>query len=884
MAATDKYHYLPKSSELLKTNNSTHSEYLKIYKRHLDKGLQALIEQFQKGTSISQLLKARSSLMDHILITSWQQYAVNPDCALIAVGGYGRHELQPFSDIDILVLLSESDVQTQALESWLAFLWDIGLEVGHSVRTLEQCETLAQADITIATSLMESRYLCGAKTLYKKLNTLVEADNFWPSEQFFNAKVREHRERHKKFKDTSFNLEPNIKSNPGGLRDIQVMQWITLKHLKSNSLHHLIERNILTRREYRNLISHQQFLRRVRFALHALTGKREDRLSFEHQKKVAEWLGYEDDENKLAVEYLMQNYYRAVMAIRNLNELFIQIFEQEYLSSQLNSESTVLDEDFFIQNKRIGTDNPELFKQKPHTLIKIFTYIALDPEIRQIQAKTLRQIRSSQQIINKDYRNNTKNIAAWLEFLSSRQITSRGFALMKRTNVLGALVPIFAKIEGQMQFDLFHAYTVDEHTLFLLRHIIRYNKPECQHEFPICSDIVRELADPTVLHLAAIFHDIAKGRGGDHSELGAIDALEYAKSMGLNLQTAKLISWLVKNHLIMSLVAQRKDISDPEVIETFAKRIPDVLHLELLYVLTVSDIRATNPTLWNSWKESLLKELFLATKYYLSQATPRTNQQEMLQDTRQQVLEQFVKSEKPIEPVRELLQELGDEYLLRYHPEQIIWQLEQLLAQPLFKENNQPYVAIKNHRSQAGTEIFIAINDQADLFAAIASVLCQNHLNIQAATLFTSPKGLCLDTFIVLDEQGQPLSYQERIDEIQNNLIQQLSDISNIRLEVSRALPSRYKHFNVPTLITFSHDKATNLTILELAALDRPALLAKIGQAFRDCQVKIHSAKIVTLGEKVEDTFMISKTNDKPITDTTELAQLKQHIIELLDA
>ncbi|NVJ65952.1 MAG: [protein-PII] uridylyltransferase [Gammaproteobacteria bacterium] len=884
MAITDKYQYLPKSSELTKANDSEPPHRLNTYKKHLQNGLQALSEQFHKGTSITQLLKARSNLVDHILITSWAQFEVNNGCSLVAVGGYGRDELQPYSDIDILVLLDKEHDKTDALEQWLAFLWDIGLEIGHSVRTVKQCQELSQDDITIATALMESRHLCGSLELYQDLRELVTSEHYWPSEEFYRAKVIEHRHRHRKFEDTSFNLEPNIKSNPGGLRDIQVIQWITLKHFRSTSLHNLIELNILTRREYKNLINHQQFLRRIRFALHILSGKREDRLSFELQKKVALALGYEDDEYKLAVEYLMQRYYRAVMSIRNLNELFIQIFEQEFISQNLQAEITQLDEDFYIQNKRIGTDNPDLFKQKPDALIRIFKYIAEDPNIKQIQAKTLRQIRSNQQIINQSYRQDPKNLAAWLDFLSCKQMTSRGFALMKRTNVLGSLVPLFAKIEGQMQFDLFHAYTVDEHTLFLLRHIIRYNKPECQNEFPICSKISQSLNDPTPLYLAAIFHDIAKGRGGDHSELGEVDAREYALSIGLESNIAELIAWLVKNHLLMSLVAQRKDISDPKVIEAFASRIPDILHLELLYVLTVSDIRATNPTLWNSWKESLLKELFLATKYYLSQSTPRSNQEEMLQDTRQQVLEQFSKSGESIEPVRELLEELGEEYLLRYHPEQIIWQLEQLHIQPNLTEDTQPYVAIKNHRSQAGTEVFIAVKDQPDLFAAIVAVLSQNHLNIQAATLFTSPKGLCLDTFIVLDELGQPLSYQQRIDEIQASLLGQLSDIQNINLEVSRALPSRYKHFSVPTQIRFSYDKAHNLTVLELTALDRPALLAKMGQAFRDCQVKIHSAKIVTLGEKVEDTFMISKVDNQPIQDPAALKQLEQRVIELLDA
>ncbi len=880
MAASDKYNYLPKSSEVNKSFNDA-SEQLVAYKKHLKGGLQALIEQFQKGTSVNQLLKARSALIDHILIQSWQQFSVSEHCSLIAVGGYGRQELQPYSDIDILILVNE-DSCTKKLEAWIAFLWDIGLEVGHSVRNLVDCNQLAIDDITIATSLMESRHLCGQEGAFEQLQLLLQAKDFWPAKDFYKAKVKEHRLRHKKFEDSSYNLEPNIKSNPGGLRDIQVIQWIALRQFHSKSLHDLISQQIFTRREYKTLISHQQFLRKVRFALHAIAGKREDRLSFEHQKQVAVWLGYEDDKKKLAVEYLMQRYYRSVMTIRNLAELFIQIFEQDYLLEDTSELLHYLDEDFYIENHRIGTKNEELFREKPEALITIFNYLAQDPEIKQIQAKTLRQIRSNQQIINKDYLLSKKNKDAWLKFLSTKQATSRGFALMKRTNILGALIKEFAQIEGQMQFDLFHAYTVDEHTLFLLRHIIRYNKPDCQQEFPICSQIMQELDDPTGIYLAAIFHDIGKGRGGDHSELGAVDAFDYCIKLGLTTEQAELVSWLVKNHLVMSLIAQRKDISDPDVIEAFAKRLPSHQHLELLYVLTVSDIRATNPTLWNSWKASLLKELFLATSYYLKQSSPRANQQEMLQDARQQVIAQSLNNGLEEQSLQNLLNELGDEYLLRYHPEQVIWQLEQLLSQPNYS-SDQPFVAIKNHRSQAGTEIFIAINDKPDLFATIVSVLSQNQMNIQAATLFTSPKGYCLDTFIVLDSQGQPLSNTSRLDEIESKLIAMLKQSDQTLSKVTRSIPSRYKHFNVPTKVEFSFDKANKLTILELTALDRPALLVKIAQAFKDCNLKIHSAKIVTLGEKVEDIFIVSNLDLSPLKPEQE-QKLEQLIIRYIES
>ena len=850
------------------------------------KGLYSLVEQFKKGTSVNQLLKARSAFIDNILKSSWSQHSVSSGASLIAVGGYGRSELQPFSDVDILILVDD-DTSTDSLETWIAFLWDIGLEVGHSVRTLNVCETLAKEDITVATSLLESRLLCGTHSHYKQLIHCIEQESFWPNKEFFKAKLREQQHRHSNFKDTSFNLEPNIKSTPGGLRDLQVIQWIALKQFKANSLFPLVGLDIFTRREYKALIGHQQFLNRVRFALHAITRKREDRLLFEHQKNVATWLGFEDDDKKLAVEQLMQQYYRSVMVIRNLNGLFLQIFEQRYLMIANSPNKIKLDDNFYLQDNRIGTLDDHYFEKKPHGLIQIFTHIAVNQEIKGIEAKTLRTIRSNHHLLLAKNRDQSAINISIQEFLSAKQFTSRGFALMKRTNVLASILPMFGKIEGQMQFDLFHAYTVDEHTLFLLRYIVRYNRESCKDEFPICSEIMNSLENYSVIHLAALFHDIAKGRGGDHSELGALDALDYCLKIGLSQDDSELVAWLVKNHLLMSMVAQRKDISDPEVIDAFGQRIPSIKHLELLYVLTVSDIRATNPTLWNSWKESLLKELFLSSKHYLSHTAPRSNFEEMLQDNKQQIFEQLLKlqqANKQInrKSIEQLLDTLGDDYLLRYHPEQVVWQLTNLhLHNP---HEDGPLVSVKQHRNRSGSEVFIAMTDQPHIFAAITAILSKLNLNIQAATLFTSDSGLCLDTFIVLDQDGKPLAKKEQVAEIELNLAMGLSDINNCSLDVNRALPSSYKHFNVPTKISFSQDSANNLTILELSALDRPALLAKMGQAFKDCNIKIHSAKIVTLGEKVEDTFSITQNNNKPIIKESDLILLEKRILELLDS
>lgn len=882
MGISDKYSYLPKSSAILKPDSDAVTR-LKIYKKHLLSGLTALVAQFKKGTSTAQLLKARSALIDSILINSWQQFSIDESACLMAVGGYGRSELHPYSDIDILILLSD-ETQTANLENWIAFLWDIGLEVGHSVRTLNQCQELAHKDISVATNLMEARFICGERKRSQQLFKLIDADNFWPIQNFYSAKFEEHKARHAKFRDTSFNLEPNIKSNPGGLRDLHVMQWLTLKVFKTNSLHKLVDLEILTRREYKNLLNHQQFLNRVRFALHIIAKKREDRLLFEHQKSVAAWLGYEDEEHKLAVEQLMQRYYRAVMSIRNLCGLFLQIFEQENLPQ--DSDSTAQEDInhlFYLKNNRIGLKQDLSFHQHPEALVLIFMEIGLNRNIKQIEANTLRQIRSGQHLLNKNYLQNDVNRLAFIDFLSAKYQTSRGFALMKRTNVLGALLPQFSQIEGQMQFDLFHAYTVDEHTLFLLRHLIRYNREKHKAEFPICSAIMESIDDHSVIHLAALFHDIGKGRGGDHSELGSIDALEYCEKIQLSNKDTKMVAWLVKHHLIMSMVAQRQDISDIEVISNFCKQIPSLEHLDLLYVLTVSDIRATNPTLWNSWKASLLQELYLSAKHFLSQNNPRSNMDELLNDSKQQILSNITSKNKK-RNAESWLNTLGEDYILRYHPEQINWHLEQLGNEEQYNEKQKskvsPIVAIKNHRSQAGTEILVITPDQTNLFAKLSILLSQLKLNVQDATLFTSSNGLCLDTFVILDQAGEPITDPLRLDEICQQLsigITKTDLLKNLKID---NLSRRHKHFEVTTQIQFKKLKSHNQTQIEITALDRHALLAKIATVFSQHQIKVHAAKIVTLGEKVEDTFQVSCKDNQALSKAAQL-ELKKELLNL---
>ncbi len=867
------------ASTLLTRRVSDTSERVANYRRYLDKGQQNIRDAFIRNISIVRLLRARSRLIDKVISQSWRDFDLSQGLALVATGGYGRRELHPGSDIDLVILVDGelTAEQKNRLENWLAFLWDIGLEIGHAVRSIAQTRELAERDITIATSLMESRLLAGTPDLYERMLAETGRDNIWPGEPFFEAKCQEQLIRHRKFKETSYNLEPNIKANPGGLRDIQLILWVARRHFEAETLHDLTRVGLFTPREYRGLLRAQRLLWRVRFALHLVAGRREDRLLFEHQGNVAELLGYRDTETALAIEQMMKAYYQAAMRIRNLNQLFIQLFTEMLEDAADISPPQPIDDRFQIRRNRLETVDPEVFARHPDAMLEAFNHYAERDELRTISAGTLRQIRAHQPQINRKYRSDPLHKALFLRFLHHRHHKSHAFALIKRTNVLAAMIPLFGKIEGQMQFDLFHAYTVDEHTLFLLKNLVHFCQPERRHEFPLCSAILARLDKPEIIYLSALFHDIAKGRGGDHSELGAEDALDYCLDLGLSQSDAETVAWLVKNHLLMSMTAQRKDIADPKVVRHFASRIPGSHHLDLLYVLTVADIRATNPTLWNSWKAALLKELYLSAQKTFQFADEE--QADATDKVKEEALAMLASYGIGVDRTLRLWQGFDKPYFGKYHPEQLAWQSRLLLEKD---PQVEPVVSIKPHRSHAGTEIFIAIPDQENLFATITALLNQNRLSIQDATLHTTPDSLCLDTFIVLEENNEPVSGDLRLQEIRQLLDEKLQDLPSCSLNVTRPVSRRVRHFTVATEVRFSRDPATGKTLLELTALDRPGLLAMVGQAFRECGVRIHSAKIVTLGEKVEDTFIISKHDNSPFDDPEAQEALKDSIINQL--
>ncbi|TQV81490.1 [protein-PII] uridylyltransferase [Aliikangiella coralliicola] len=849
-------------------------------KAYLETSSAYLVNEFKAGTNVRNLVRARARHIDKMLIALWQRLGLDDHLALIAVGGYGRGELHPHSDIDLLVL-SENELlpeQKASLENLISLLWDCRLKVGHSVRTLDQCIEIARQDVTIATNIMESRLLVGNQFLFDKLKRKSSPDKIWDAKAFFEAKTAEQKARYKKFDGSSFDLEPNIKSSPGGLRDIHLISWVAQRIYYPKTLDQLIRQNLITKKEYYSLVKCQLFIWRVRFALHLVSGKTEDRLLFDYQKSTAKMMGYKDSQHSLAVEKMMKRYYRAALVIRNISDILLQVLEENVNRDDAPVSIVPLDQDFQIVNQRVDAIEPRIFVKKPTQLLRVFQHVAKDPSIKGITASTLRAIRAARYKITSSFRKNADNKQLFVEFWHILHTSSRAMFLMKRSGVLADYLEPFQRITGQMQYDMFHNYTVDEHTLFLLKNLSDFADPEQSDAFPLCSEIMQRQENPEIIFLAGLFHDIAKGRGGDHSELGAQDAGNFCRQHKLNPQHGAIVEWLVANHLLMSLIAQKRDISDPKVIKNFAQLVGDQKRLELLYILTVADIRATSNSLWNSWKDSLLKDLYLNTLAYLQQRESDIDRawKDNQLIAKNILLEQGISSES----IENLWQHLDDIYFSKRSPQAVAWQTQKILNNS--SEGNF-VVGIKTTPHRSGSEVFVYGEDKENLFAALTATLNQRGLSIQAANIYTDKNGYCYDSFFVLDEQGNALKDKQIKQQIKQAIIHNATHIESANLSVQRRLPRQFKYFNIPTQVDFVADEYSGYTRLELTTRDQPGLLAMVGEAFKTTHTKLHDARITTLGEKVEDTFIISHRNNSPITDEKQHEKIRREIKRRLD-
>ena len=848
-----------------------------------DNRLKAL---FQDGVPAHELVPARARLMDELLRHAWHRYfSVDaPDLALVAVGGYGRGELHPGSDVDIMILLGDEalDARRSSLESFLTFLWDIGLEVGHSVRTVEDCAREGAADITVATSLMEARLLIGPSDLFKRMRTMTGPDRIWPDSAFFESKQKERCARCHKYNETAFNLEPNIKDSPGGLRDLQMISWVAKRHFGTSTLHELVSHGFLSPSEYDELIECRDFLWQVRFALHVLTGRREDTLLFEHQRRIAQQFGYRDQDYNLGVEQFMQRYYRIVNALSRLNEMLLQLFGEAILLVEDSDEPQPLNRRFQVRRGYLEVVRPNIFLRYPFALLEIFLVLQQHPEIKGIRASTIRLIRDHRPLIDEKFRKDMRPRSLFMEILRQPYGVSQQLRLMNAYGVLPAYLPEFGLINGRMQYDLFHAYTVDQHILFVVRNLRRFFLPQFAQELPRCTAIMDGLPKPELLYIAGLYHDIAKGRGGDHSVLGAQDVERFCLQHSLSSFDTRLVSWLVRNHLTLSLTAQKKDIHDPEVIHDFARRMGDQMHLDYLYLLTVADIRATNPKLWNTWRASLLWQLYEATRRALRRGLDNPiDKDERIRELQTQARERLKVTKIEGERIDRVWESFGDDYFLRHSADEIAWHTRAILKKG---HHPRPLVMARDDPSRGGTEVFIYTRDQDNLFALITSILDQLGLTILDARIITGHNGYTLDSFTVLEDSGALIQDRARIKQIVTALLDYLNRPDAVPLLPSRHISRIQKAFQIPTWVSFREDIANGRTVVELVSWDRPGLLCRVGQAFMKCGVQLHNAKIATIGARAEDAFFVTDRENRLLQDPQKYAALREALVEQLDS
>lgn len=858
--------------------DSTASE-LNAYKRALSEHETRSLEAFAGGASADQLVRDRVALVDTLLIRLWQTHIpAELEMSLIAVGGYGRGELFPGSDIDLLILWRDENEPgaREGLETLLTFLWDIGLEVGHSVRTLEQCIEEAAKDVTTVTNLIESRRLCGSEKLYEQMTESAGPDTVWPCHLFFEAKIREQKNRHLRYDNSISTLEPNVKESPGGLRDIHTIGWVAKRYFGASNLEELVDHNFLTPKELDKLTSAQSNLWKIRFALHALTGRHEDKLLFEHQRALSAQFNYVDNERSLGVEQFMQSYYKTAILVDRLNEMLLQHFEEAILSIDRETEVIAISGQFQAVNGFLEAIEPTLFEQDPLALLRIFLVLQQHPELKGVRASTIRLINDNRHRIDDGFRDNPDARQLFMDIMRQPRGITHELRRMNRYGILASYLPNFANIVGRMQYDLFHQYTVDEHTLFVVRNLRRFAVEEFADEFPLCSELIKTLDKPELLYLAGMFHDIAKGRGGDHSTLGEADAIAFGKRHDMPEEDYMLVAWLVREHLNMSMTAQRKDITDPDVIHEFAQKVGDTRHLDYLYLLTVADSRATNPKRWNAWKDALLKTLYNSTKKALQTKQDKPDPVREIAETHRGAITILENEGIDTGRILALWMNLTEDYFQYSDTDEIAWHTREILSNP-----DSNVIAIRWIEEKGVSEILQYVKDFDGLFAQTVIALDQLGLSVVSARLLVTDDSYILNSYSVLDEDGSLNAFTR--SEVIERLLGVTPESRDHVDHVSQRVPRQLKQFDCTTSLKFSTSEDNAYTTMQLISGDRPAVLAKVGMAFNECNIRVHGARIATLGAEIEDYFTITSRSGEALYETSaELECLKTTLLDLL--
>lgn len=825
---------------------------------------------FREGADTAALVRQRALAVERVVLHVWQACVGDVvDCALFAVGGFGRGLLFPQSDVDLLVLVQPESVkrQARALEAFFGCLWDLGLKPGHAVRTLAECRELAAADVSVFTTLLDARTLAGDASLAAGLAQMLVDPAIWSPTTFCAAKRAEQAARHARFNDTAYNLEPNVKESPGGLRALDLMRWLGRRVADAGDFDTMVEHGLLDPTERAALEQSEAILWRYRYALHLAAGRPEERLLFDYQRQLATEFGYEDEhETNLAVEQFMQAYYRAATITERLGAQLQERYTE--LLEPANAAPRELDRDFLGVGPRIELRAADLFLRRPCAIVDVFA-IQLDyPELRGLSSETMRRLQQALAEHGDDFADDAHVLAAFLALLRRGAPAVEVLARMNPHGVLGAILPLFRRVVGRMQYDLFHVYTVDEHTLRVLRNVARFADADAAVEFPIASDTFQALEKPELLLLAALFHDIAKGRGGDHSVLGEEDARAFGAKLALAQADLDLVAWLVRWHLLMSVTAQRQDITDPEVVHRFATQVADRERLDHLYLLTIADIAGTNPKLWNEWKARLLGDLYVAARYALRAGLSRPPHADARAAAcHMRALELLVDAGLDGARARQLLDDFPPSSFLRHRPEQVVRH-----ARAIERHGDAAgiVVSIQPRSTRASSELFVCAPDRDGLFAAITATLDRLGLNVVGARLLVSGKGQVFDTFELLDTATLASLGAERAAELETALMRVLGARVLATRVARRGMPRRLRHFQRAPQIEFTD--AGRATQLALVSSDRPGLLAQVAQAFREAHVRVHDARIATFGERAEDFFILTDENNAVLTESAQAA------------
>ncbi len=821
---------------------------------------------FAAGTPIRELVHARAWVVEQLVLAAWRSLVASDiELELCAVGGFGRGELHPQSDVDLLILYSQTgerpDAQLAAgIEAFVQALWDAGLKPGHSVRTVSQCVEEAGADVAVATNLMETRLLAGSGRLLSAMRAATQAPALWPAAEFFAAKLAEQEQRHAQFEDTIYNLEPNLKEGPGGLRDLQMISWVTRRQFATSTLYGLVERGFLSEQELSELVANRDFLWSLRWALHELSGRAEERLLFDYQRRLAAHFGFDlASDGNAAVEQFMQRYYRSAMQVAHLNERLLQSFDEELLAGRQHLPSADIDEHFQVLQGYLELKDPHAFVEHPELLMRMFLVLAEHPEIRGVRAATIRLVREHLYLIDQAYREDPSILGMFLQLLQNSRLVYSQLARMNRYGVLGALLPAFAEITGRMQFDLFHVYTVDQHTLFLIRNLRRFSHAKYPEQFAHAIQTMQKIERPALLYLAALFHDIAKGRGGDHSELGAADAREFVARLALTEEDRELVVWLVAEHLLMSRTSQREDISDPLVVNRFVEQVRTQRRLDYLLVLTIADIAATSPKLWNSWKDSLLWDLYLASSRALTrEPDERPDRADSVHQTRRAARRGLLAAGMPESEIDALWSALPERAFLRLDADHLVW-----ASAAVAGASSLPLVVCRQLPGKGISELFVHAEDFAGLFAVVARELDRMQLNVLAARVVTSRDGKSWDVFQLMDNHGRPVNVNDA-ERLALILREQLAT-KTVRPLPRRPVPRRLQPFMGRAEIRMQ--AAGDLTSLEIAATDRPGLLSAMAEALVVQGICLLDARVATFGQLVEDVFLVTDGQGRPLDD-----------------